>query len=182
MHPLTRAAAGLTAVGAASLGYAVASATLDFRLRRVSVPVLPQGSRPLRVLHLSDLHITPSQTRKRAWVQSLADLRPDFVIDTGDNLAHLQAVPMALEALGPLLELPGAFVLGSNDYWAPKVEEPGALPAGGHAAAGTWAPGCRRATWSRASPRPGGPTSATREPGSRSASSIWSWSASTTRT
>ena len=124
MHSLTRAALGVSAVGAASLGYAVASATLDFRLRRVSVPVLPQGSRPLRVLHLSDLHITPSQTRKRAWVQSLADLRPDFVIDTGDNLAHLQAVPMALEALGPLLELPGAFVLGSNDYWAPKVKNP----------------------------------------------------------
>ena len=127
MHPLRRAAVGLAAVGgvgAAGLGYAVASAVLDFRLRRISVPVLPHGSRPIRVLHLSDLHLTPSQARKRAWVRSLADLQPDFVIDTGDNLAHLQAVPMALDTLGPLLELPGAFVLGSNDYWAPKPKNP----------------------------------------------------------
>jgi predicted MPP superfamily phosphohydrolase len=124
VHPLSRAALGLTAAGVAGLGYAVGSAVLDFRLRRVTVPVLPHGSRPVRVLHLSDLHITPSQARKRAWVRSLADLRPDFVLDTGDNLAHLQAVPMALETLAPLLELPGAFVLGSNDYWAPKPKNP----------------------------------------------------------
>jgi uncharacterized protein len=124
MHPSSRAALGLTAAGVAGLGYAVGSAVLDFRLRRLTVPVLPHGSRPVRVLHLSDLHITPSQSRKRAWVRSLADLQPDFVLDTGDNLAHLQAVPMALETLAPLLELPGAFVLGSNDYWAPKPKNP----------------------------------------------------------
>jgi predicted MPP superfamily phosphohydrolase len=115
---------GLTAAGGAALGYAVASAVLDFRLRRVTVPVLPHGARSVRVLHLSDLHITPSQARKRAWVRSLADLQPDFVLDTGDNLAHLQAVPMALETLRPLLERPGAFVLGSNDYWAPTPKNP----------------------------------------------------------
>ena len=69
MHPLTRAALGLAAVGAAGLGYAAGERILDFRLRRVTVPVLPHGSRPLRVLHLSDLHLTPSQTRKRDWVR-----------------------------------------------------------------------------------------------------------------
>ena len=32
----------------------------------------------------------------------------------GDNLAHVEAVPAVLDALGPLLERPGAFVMGSQ--------------------------------------------------------------------
>ena len=37
-------------------------------LRRVEVPVLAPGARPLRVLHISDLHLTPGQQAKREWV------------------------------------------------------------------------------------------------------------------
>jgi uncharacterized protein len=124
VHFLTRAAIGVTAAGVAGVGYAAGIERLSFRLRRVDVPVLPPGARPLRVLHLTDLHFTPGQTRKRDWVRSLADLQPDFVIDTGDNLAHLGAVPITLEALEPLLALPGAFVMGSNDYYAPVLKNP----------------------------------------------------------
>ena len=90
----------------AGVGYAAGIERLAFRLRRVEVPVLPAGARPIRVLHLSDLHLTPGQARKRDWVRSLADLQPDLVVDTGDNLAHQQAVPMAMSCLEPLLELP----------------------------------------------------------------------------
>ena len=68
----------------------------------------PPGQPPLRVLHLSDLHLTPDQRRKRDWVcASLAGLEPDLVVNTGDNLAHQDAVPAVLDALGPLLERPG---------------------------------------------------------------------------
>ena len=120
----------LSAVGAATLAGAGALAwsagfeVRSFRLRRVEVPVLAPGSRPLRVLQISDLHLTPSQRRKREWVRALAGLQPDMVVDTGDNLAHRHAVPAVLDALGPLLELPGAFVMGSNDYYAPTVKNP----------------------------------------------------------
>ncbi|MDP9220857.1 MAG: metallophosphoesterase [Actinomycetota bacterium] len=126
MHFLTRTALGVTAAGVAGVGYAAGIERLSFRLRRVDVPVLAPGANPIRVLHLSDLHLTPGQARKRDWVRALADLQPDFVIDTGDNLAHLQAVPMAMRTLEPLLELPGAFVLGSNDYYAPRLKNPAA--------------------------------------------------------
>jgi predicted MPP superfamily phosphohydrolase len=95
-----------------------------FTLRSVTMPVLPAGAAPLRVLHLSDLHVTPAQSRKREWIRSLADLEPDLVVNTGDNLAHLDALPAVLEALGPLLDVPGVFVLGSNDYYAPTLRNP----------------------------------------------------------
>ena len=57
-------------------------------------------------------------------MRSLADLEPDLVINTGDNLAHVEALPSVLDALGPLLDVPGVFVLGSNDYFAPILRNP----------------------------------------------------------
>src|SRR5690349_724843 len=111
------------ALGAAVTAYAVWEARA-YTLRSVGLPVLPPGGGPLRVLHLSDLHLTPGQARKREWLRSLADLEPDLVINTGDSLAHADALPPLLEALGPLLDVPGVFVLGSNDYYAPILRNP----------------------------------------------------------
>ncbi|QZY29344.1 metallophosphoesterase [Nocardioides coralli] len=111
------------ASGAAVTGYAVAE-TRWFTLREVTVPLLPPGHRPLRVLHLSDLHLTPRQRRKQEWLTGLADLEPDLVVDTGDNIAHPEAVPALLDALGPLVEVPGVFVFGSNDYFSPTLRNP----------------------------------------------------------
>lgn len=115
---------GLGAVsGAVLTAYAVRE-TRQFTLRRVEVPLLPPGMRPLRVLHLSDIHMTPGQRAKQEWLSSLRLLRPDLVIDTGDNLAHRDAVPVVRDALGPLLERPGVFVHGSNDYFEPSFRNP----------------------------------------------------------
>lgn len=123
-RPLVRLASAAAVAGAAGLTYAAGYEVRAFRLRRVHVPVLPRGAPPLRVLQLSDLHLTPHQRRKRQWVRSLAALEPDLVVDTGDNLAHLDAVPYVLDALEPLLAKPGVFVLGSNDYYGPVPKNP----------------------------------------------------------
>jgi predicted MPP superfamily phosphohydrolase len=111
----------LVAGGALALN---AAALHDFRLRRVVVPVLPAGWGPVRVLHISDLHLAPWQTAKIAWVRALASLHPDFVIDTGDNLGHPAALPALRGALNPLLQYPGVFVDGGNDHWAPRMKNP----------------------------------------------------------
>lgn len=109
--------------GAALAAYGVWEAR-QYTLRRVSVSVLPVGASPLRVLHLSDLHLVPSQRAKREWLSRLALLRPDLVVNTGDNLAHHGAVPPLLEGLGGLLDRPGVFVRGSNDYFEPRPRNP----------------------------------------------------------
>nr|WP_244953921.1 metallophosphoesterase [Spelaeicoccus albus] len=93
-------------------------------MRRVDVPMLQRGDAPLSILHVSDLHLLPSQSDKLAFVSSLAELRPDFVLNTGDTIADAQAVGPLLSALEPLLKLPGAFVAGSNDYFAPTPKNP----------------------------------------------------------
>ncbi|WP_036571334.1 metallophosphoesterase [Nocardioides sp. URHA0032] len=118
-----RIALGGLVAGAGLTAYAAAESRA-YTLRRVTVPVLPAGSPSLRVLHLSDVHMTPGQRRKQAWLRDLAGLRPDLVVDTGDNLAHRDAVPVVVESLGELLQAPGAFVLGSNDYYSPTLRNP----------------------------------------------------------
>jgi predicted MPP superfamily phosphohydrolase len=124
LRTATRLLGGAALGGAGALTYAAGVEVRWFALRRATVPVLPPGHGPLRVLHLSDLHLTPGQARKRAWVQSLAELEPDLVVDTGDNLAHPEAVPAVLDAFRDLLDVPGVFVFGSNDYFAPTVRNP----------------------------------------------------------
>jgi predicted MPP superfamily phosphohydrolase len=109
--------------GAATLAYALWEAH-QFTLRSVRVEVLAPGSRPVRVLQLTDLHLTPTQQDKMAWVRSLADLDPDFVILTGDLLGHMDSVPYLAKTLEPLNGVPGVFVFGSNDYWSPKSVNP----------------------------------------------------------
>lgn len=124
MHPVARAASVVGAAGALGLAYASLVERNAYVLRRFTVPVLPAGSRPLRVVHISDLHLMPGQRRKAAWVASLADLRPDLVVNTGDNISHRDAIPVALEAFSAFEGVPGGFVLGSNDYFAPRPKNP----------------------------------------------------------
>ena len=112
------------AVGLGTLAYAGLYEVDAYRLRRVGVPILPQGAGPIRVLQISDLHMTPWTTARQTWVSRLAALEPDLVVNTGDNLAHLDAVPYVLRCLGRLLDVPGVFVWGSNDYFAPTFKNP----------------------------------------------------------
>lgn len=119
-----RAATTAAILGGAALAYGAGHEVRSFRLRRVTAPILGPGHRPLRLLHISDMHLTPRRRETSAWVAGLAALRPDLVVNTGDNLAHDDAVPHALAALDPLLELPGVFVMGSNDYFGPLKSNP----------------------------------------------------------
>jgi predicted MPP superfamily phosphohydrolase len=120
---LRRAVGALAVAGAATLAWSLVEAHA-FTLRRVTVPVLPPGSEPLRILHLSDLHLTPGQRDKIAWVRALAGEPIDLVVTTGDNLAHELAVPPLLGAYEPLMSRPGIFVFGSNDYFGPRAKNP----------------------------------------------------------
>src|SRR4051794_21054607 len=121
----TRTLVGAAAAAAGgSVVYASAFERQWCGLRRATVPILPAGASALTVLHVSDLHATPGQPWKVEWVRRLAELNPDLVVDTGDNLASPHGVPVVLDALGPLLELPGVFVPGSNDWFAPMPKNP----------------------------------------------------------
>jgi predicted MPP superfamily phosphohydrolase len=112
------------AIGIAAVGYATVVERNWFALRRYEIPILPPDTGPLRVLHISDAHLTPGRKRLMSWIRSLDGLDPHLVVNTGDSLAHPQSVRPFLDSLGPLLDRPGAFVLGLSDLHAPVPRNP----------------------------------------------------------
>ena len=125
-HQLTRAVGGLAASGLGVLAYASLVERRWYALRHVTVPVLrPAALRPLRVLHLSDLHLTPSQAGKMDFVRSCRAVGPDLVVVTGDVLGHADAVGPAVALLAEIArDVPAIAVLGSNDFYGPVVKSP----------------------------------------------------------
>jgi predicted MPP superfamily phosphohydrolase len=93
-----------------------------FALREVALDI--GVDQPIRVLHISDIHFAPGQNKKAGFLEELAGLNPDLVVNTGDNLGHKDAINPCLSALRPLFDFPGVFVNGSNDYRAPKFRNP----------------------------------------------------------
>lgn len=126
----TLAVGAAGAVAAAALGaltYGLVHAH-TYRLRRRSV-LVPNGApsaevRPLRILHISDAHTLASHTKRLGFLRGLADTKPDLVVLTGDMIAEDPALEPVLDALDSLLDVPGVFVFGSNDYVAPEFKNP----------------------------------------------------------
>lgn len=118
------AVGAVAALGAATAAYAIALERRAYGLRFEELPILPAGSRPIAILHLADIHMAPWQRHKIEWIQGLRDLEPDFVVNTGDSLDHVDGMGSLAEALAPFAGIPGAFVHGSHDYHASKFKNP----------------------------------------------------------
>jgi len=117
----------LAGFGALALGTAAWGALVErknFRVRREILPVLDPSSEPIRVLHLSDIHIAPWHSSSVRWIRELIELRPDVVVGTGDFLGHPEGLSALTEALMPFRGVPGVVTHGSNDRVAPRVKNP----------------------------------------------------------
>jgi predicted MPP superfamily phosphohydrolase len=95
-----------------------------FTVRREYLAILPPGSKPLTVLQFADAHMAPWQSAKQDWIRSLAALEPDLIINTGDNLGHVDGLEGIVRAFGPFAGIPGVYVNGSNDYFGPLLKNP----------------------------------------------------------
>jgi predicted MPP superfamily phosphohydrolase len=91
-----------------------------YRLRRYRFDILPSGGpETLRILHLSDLHFMRRDEGKARFLRSLP--RADVAIVTGDFLAEPEGIEAAAAGIAPVRgRLASWFVLGSNDYYAPR--------------------------------------------------------------
>ena len=111
--------------GLGTLAYSAGIEVRNFVVRRASVPVLPPGHRPLKVLHVSDLHLTPDAGDEAA----LAGLARRPRARPGGEHRRQPGAPglgraRCVEGFGRLLDVPGVFVFGSNDYFAPTLRNP----------------------------------------------------------
>lgn len=123
-HPALVALGAVGAVGAAAAIWGIGIERYLFTVREATAKALPSGSDPLRILHISDAHMAPWQHRKQDWLASLAELKPDLIVNTGDNLGHENGLEGIRRAFDPLAGIPGVFVHGSNDVAAPSPRNP----------------------------------------------------------
>ncbi|MDR6867722.1 putative MPP superfamily phosphohydrolase [Microbacterium resistens] len=123
-HPALIALGAVGAVGAAAAVWGIGIERYLFTVRHATAAALPPGSRPLRILHVSDAHLAPWQHRKQRWLASLAALRPDLVVNTGDNMGHRDGLIGVRASFAPFAGVPGVFVHGSNDVFAPTPRNP----------------------------------------------------------
>lgn len=122
--PAVTAVAAAASLGAAAAVWGVGIERHLFTIRRATVPILEPGSDPIRVLHISDVHMAPWQRRKQAWIASLTSLDPDLIVNTGDNLGHADGLRGIRAAFAGFRGIPGVFVHGSNDHTAPSPRNP----------------------------------------------------------
>jgi uncharacterized protein len=126
--PLVRAATGVGLAGAACVAYGTVIERRWYRLRRADLhgALRPAATRPLRLLHVSDVHLDPPQDHKVAFLAAVAREPADLVVYTGDLLGAVGAEDATVAALAPLTgpDRPGVLVLGSNDLFGPTLKSP----------------------------------------------------------
>jgi uncharacterized protein len=112
------------AAGTLCIAYGTFIERKAYRLVRRRLAVLPPGTPDrLSVLHLSDLHFVRNDRRKAAFLASLPPA--DVVVVTGDFLAEPEAVETAVAAVRSVRGRAASwFVLGSNDYYVPRPQNP----------------------------------------------------------
>ena len=115
---------GLGAGAVAATTWGLLVERTRYQLRQETVPILDSGSAPIRVLHLSDLHLAPWQSGAISWIRQLAELEPDVIVGTGDFFGHPDALPAIEEALSVFHGVPGVVVHGSNDFFGPRPVNP----------------------------------------------------------
>ena len=104
--------------------YGTTIARWRFVVLHSEVHVLPKGAKPIRVMHISDVHMAPWQKRKQKFLKSLGNEAPDLIVNTGDNLGHQDVIHVVLDSYASIFKTPGVFVNGSNDYYAPRLGNP----------------------------------------------------------
>ena len=125
-----------TACGSLALLWMVHALTLGrnsvaTRSHVVEVPDLPAGLEGMRIVHLSDIHVSslPGGTLADRLVRAVGDLEPDVVVYTGDfgPPQDAAALPEILGRLGAPL---GRFaVLGNHDLIRPGLADDDAPPS-----------------------------------------------------
>jgi predicted MPP superfamily phosphohydrolase len=110
----------LVAFGAACVAYGVFVERRWYRLATYRLAILPPGLlASISLLHLSDLHLVATDRGKARFLASLPAAHVTVV--TGDMLGEPKAVEAVAAALRPARGTAASiFVLGSNDYFAPR--------------------------------------------------------------
>jgi predicted MPP superfamily phosphohydrolase len=119
----------LLAAGAAAGAVGIEALWLEPRRVTVTRHRVGGGSRPLRVVQLSDLHLQGIHQFEIDVASTVSNLTPDVIVLTGDSIDKRDRHGVLDEFLGALpAQTPKYAVLGNWDYWSrAPVDEQGAV-------------------------------------------------------
>ncbi|HEX8283597.1 MAG TPA: metallophosphoesterase [Pyrinomonadaceae bacterium] len=117
-----RGALALAAVGLAcfAYGYFVEPYWPEVRRVRVESAKLKGAARPVRVVHISDLHCDPEPRLEERLPDLVAAERPDLIVYTGDSLNSPDGLPVLRKLLPRLAAVAPTFAVRGNwdtAYW-----------------------------------------------------------------
>jgi predicted MPP superfamily phosphohydrolase len=79
---------------------------------------LPAGSRPIRIVQISDLHCDPAPRLEESLPDLVAAEHPDAIVFTGDSVNSLAALPLLKRVLSRLAAIAPTFAVKGNwDAW-----------------------------------------------------------------
>lgn len=85
---------------------------------RVTSDRLANARRPVRVVHISDLHCDPAPRLEERLPALVANERPDFIVFTGDSLNSPAGLPVLKPLMTRLAQIAPTFVVRGNwDVW-----------------------------------------------------------------
>lgn len=91
---------------------------------RIESPKLGPGARPVRIVHLSDLHCDPAPRLEERLPGLVAAEQPDLVVFTGDCANSPEGVPLFRRTLAAVARVAPTFAVKGNwDAWYfPRIE------------------------------------------------------------
>jgi predicted MPP superfamily phosphohydrolase len=93
--------------------------TTDLVVHRYHVPHRKWHGPPLRIVHLTDLHVHPGLPREyyQRVFSAAEEMDADIAVLTGDFVSSIAGLQMLREVLRPIAKLATFAVLGNHDYW-----------------------------------------------------------------
>jgi len=95
-------------------GYYIEPYWLEVTHVKIANAKLPPSARPIRIVHISDLHCDPKVRLEERLVDVVAELRPDLIAFTGDAANSRAGVPNFRRCLSRLAQLAPTFVVTGN--------------------------------------------------------------------
>jgi predicted MPP superfamily phosphohydrolase len=99
-------------------GAAVEPRLLTVTRVRIESPRVPAGAKPIRVVHLTDLHCDPVPRLEERLPDEVAREEPDLIVFTGDAVNSRGGLPVFRRCMTRLAAIAPTFaVLGNWDVW-----------------------------------------------------------------
>ena len=91
---------------------------------------LPAGSKPIRIVHFSDLHSDGKDRLESRLPALVREQHPDLIFFTGDTVVNRAGVPLARKVLTELSQIAPVYAVAGNwddavvEYWHGNIRDP----------------------------------------------------------